>query len=153
MKLRTAVGAVLIAMSLLLAACAAHAIETASICIGWEYLQNNSAEPAKAITAGPWIPVDLPHTWNAFDSVDAVPGYRRDAGWHRKSITIARAARGTRHALLFEAANMKADVYVNGVRAAGHVGGYLPFEVDISNVIRPGPNEVLSVWITASTGS
>ncbi|MFL6600115.1 MAG: glycoside hydrolase family 2 TIM barrel-domain containing protein [Steroidobacteraceae bacterium] len=145
MKLHAGVGAgaVLIVMSLLFAACAAHATETVSIRTGWEYLQNNTADPAKAMTAGPWTHVDLPHTWNAFDSVDAVPGYRRDAGWYRKSITIARGARGTRHALLFEAANMKADVYVNGVRAGGHVGGYLPFEADISNVIHPGPNEVL----------
>src|SRR5882762_2964258 len=143
MKLRTAAAAVLIAMSLLFAACAAHAAETVSIRIGWEYLQNNTADPAKAIAARPWIPVDLPHTWNAFDSVDPVPGYRRDASWYRKSINIAPATRGTGHALLFEAANMKADVYVNGVRVGGHVGGYLPFEIDISNVIHPGRNEVL----------
>src|SRR6266850_5543249 len=102
MKLRAAAGAVLIAMSLLFAACAAHAAETVSIRFGWEYLQNNTPDPAKAIAARPWMPVDLPHTWNAFDSVDTVPGYRRDASWYRKSITIARTARGTRHALLFE---------------------------------------------------
>jgi beta-galactosidase len=145
MKHRTAGGAVLIAISMLFAAIAppASATETVSIRAGWEYLENNTAEPAKAMSAAPWIHVDLPHTWNAFDSVDTVPGYRRDASWYRKSITIARAPPGTRHALLFEAANMKADVYVNGVRAGSHVGGYLPFEVDISNVTHPGPNEVL----------
>jgi beta-galactosidase len=154
MQLRPAFGAVLVATSLLFAAYAAltsrdaiaataNVTETVSIRAGWEYLENNTADPTKAIIAGRWIPVDLPHTWNAFDSVDPVPGYRRDASWYRKSITIAPAARGTRHALLFEAANMTADVYVNGVRAGGHVGGHLPFEVDISNVIRPGRNEVL----------
>src|ERR1700730_12696573 len=145
MKLRTAGGAVLIALSMLFAAIAppTSATETVSIRAGWEYLENNTADPAKAMSTAPWIHVDLPHTWNAFDSVDPAPGYRRAASWYRKSITIARAPRGTRHALLFEAANMKADVYVNGVRAGSHVGGYLPFEVDISNATHPGPNEVL----------
>jgi len=154
MKLRTAVGAVFIALSASFVACAAYAgqralaatttsTETVSIRTGWEYLQNDTADPAKAMTAGPWMAVDLPHTWNAFDSVDPVPGYRRDAGWYRKSVTIAPAAPSTRHALLFEAANMKADVYLNGARAGGHIGGYLPFEVDITDVIHPGRNEVL----------
>ena len=153
MKLHKAVKAVHIGISLLLAACAAAyaapktptntTTETVSISAGWEYLQNNTMDPTKAAMTAPGVPVDLPHTWNAFDSVDPAPGYRRDAGWYRKSIRIAPSSPGTRHALLFEAANMKADVYVNGVRAGGHVGGYLPFEVDISNVIQTGTNTIL----------
>jgi beta-galactosidase len=142
-----------LAISLLLAGCAANTArtpapgnntaETVSISAGWEYLENNTTDPAKAAAAATWTQVDLPHTWNAFDSVDTTPGYRRDASWYRKSITIAPAARGMRHALLFEAANMKADVYVNGVRAGGHVGGYLPFEVDIFEQLHPGANTIL----------
>jgi beta-galactosidase len=124
------------------AAAAQSITEVSSISSGWEYLQNNTPDPAKASAAAPWVRVDLPHTWNAFDSVDSTPGYRRDASWYRKSVTIT-PAHGARHALLFEAANMKADVYVNGVRAGGHVGGYLPFEVDIADVVRPGLNSIL----------
>jgi beta-galactosidase len=89
MKLGTALGAVVIGLLLLVTA---NATEAVSIHAGWDYLQNNTADPSKAVSAGPWMPVDLPHTWNAFDSVDAVPGYRRDASWYRKSITIAPAA-------------------------------------------------------------
>jgi beta-galactosidase len=153
MKLRRAAGAAFIAIALSLlpagltagkpVASTASTAEVVSISAGWEYLQNNTSDAAKATTTGPWVPVDLPHTWNAFDSVDTVPGYRRDASWYRKSITIGPAAPGTRHALLFQAANMKADVYLNGVRAGGHVGGYLPFQVDISDVLRPGSNVIL----------
>src|SRR5258708_3005076 len=127
MKRRRAAGAAFIAVALSLLppgvaftaakppASTAATTEVFSVTAGWEYLQNNTPAPAKATTAGAWVPVDLPHTWNAFDSVDTVPGYRRDASWYRKSITIGPAAPGTRHALLFEAANMKADVYLNGV--------------------------------------
>jgi beta-galactosidase len=117
--------------------------EAVSISTGWDYLENDTTDPVTASAAAPWVPVNLPHTWNAFDSVDGVPGYRRDASWYRKSITLPPSAHGMRHALLFEAANMKADVYVNGVRVGGHVGGYLPFEIDISDFARPGANTVL----------
>jgi beta-galactosidase len=96
MKLRKTAGAACIALSLLFVACAAYTghktsstAEAVSISAGWEYLENNTVTLAEATSAGPWVPVDLPHTWNAFDSVDSVPGYRRDASWYRKSITIA----------------------------------------------------------------
>src|SRR5579863_6050309 len=30
-----------------------------------------------------WLPVDLPHTWNAHDVTDEKPGYWRGIGWYR----------------------------------------------------------------------
>src|SRR5215210_8327368 len=58
------------------------------ISAGWEYLQNNTPDPLQATRATDWKPVNLPHTWNAFDATDAVPGYRRDASWYRKTLGI-----------------------------------------------------------------
>lgn len=111
------------------------------ISAGWEYLQNNTPDPQQATRATNWQPVNLPHTWNAFDATDTVPGYRRDASWYRKTLSVT--PDGLRHALLFTAANMKAEVYVNGVRVGAHVGGYLPFEIDVTNTLRKGANIVL----------
>lgn len=34
-----------------------------------------------------WQRVDIPHTWNAFDVTDAIPGYWRGIGWYRKHFT------------------------------------------------------------------
>jgi beta-galactosidase len=113
------------------------------ISASWEYLENNTTDVTKAAAAAPWVHVDLPHTWNAFDSVDAEPGYRRDAAWYRRTLVIPASEHGTRHALRFDAANMKAQVYVNGVPAGAHVGGYLPFEVDITDLARVGTNTVM----------
>ena len=32
--------------------------------------------------------VSLPHTWNAIDAVDQVPGYRRSSSWYEKELVI-----------------------------------------------------------------
>ena len=109
----------------------------------WRYIAHPAARPDDLPDAG-WTRVDLPHTWNATDPVDAEPGYRRGTGWYRKTLRIDSPAAGTRHLLYFEAANMRADVYVNGHAAGGHVGGYLGFTVEIGQWLEPAiENEIL----------
>lgn len=113
---------------------------------GWRYLANRTTNVAAvdSVPAARWAPVTLPHTWNRWDSVDPVPGYRRDAGWYRRVLSLPAAALegGRRAVLLFQAANTVADVYVNGARAGGHVGGYLAFRVDVTPFVHPGVNDV-----------
>ncbi len=89
-----------------------------------------------------WTPVDLPHTWNADDTTDVTTGYRRDASWYRKSIKLT-PEDGKRYFLHFEAAQMKAQIYVNGKKSGDHVGGYVGFEIEITEQIKAGINDVL----------
>ncbi len=110
---------------------------------GWAYLENNTALPEEARAAPGWSPVTLPHSWNVWDTTDLIPGYRRDAGWYRRSLDVPDAGGSRRSILYFEGAAMKADVYVNGRRAGGHIGGYVGFEVDITDFLQPGSNELL----------
>lgn len=57
-------------------------------------------------------------------------------GWNgRKS--------GRRLLLHFGAVDQACAVYVNGQRAARHTGGYLPFEADITQLVRDGDNELI----------
>lgn len=57
-------------------------------------------------------------------------------GWNgRKS--------GRRLILHFGAVDQACAVYVNGQRAARHTGGYLPFESDITQLVRDGENELI----------
>lgn len=48
-----------------------------------------------------WDPVRLPHTWNAFDSCDEIPGYFRGIGWYRKHFELGEDRRGKRVFLEF----------------------------------------------------
>lgn len=100
---------------------------------GWSYSEDSTH----------WQPVTLPHTWNATDAVDPVPGYRRDVGWYRRSLDVRRYAPNDRILMRFESANTVADVYVNGRRAGGHAGGYIGFSVDVTDYVRrDAPNDV-----------
>ncbi|MBT8056153.1 MAG: glycoside hydrolase family 2 protein, partial [Gammaproteobacteria bacterium] len=87
----------------------------------------------------------LPHTWNANDTVDAVPGYRRDASWYRK---VLPPAADQRLVLYFEGANMETDVYVNGRLAGRHVGGYVGFEVEITDYLEPDDDNLVMVRVS-----
>ena len=36
-----------------------------------------------------WDAINLPHTWNAYDTMDEEPGYWRGIGWYRKHFKLA----------------------------------------------------------------
>ncbi len=52
--------------------------------------------------------------------------------WYRREVALPPEAAGRRVLLHFGAVDQMADVWVNGKQAASHVGGYLPFEADIT---------------------
>lgn len=52
------------------------------------------------------------------------------------------APQGCRVWLRFGAVDQVAEVVVNGVPLARHEGGYLPFSVDVTDVLRPEDNRL-----------
>ena len=114
---------------------------------GWSYLQQAVTTPTQALAMNGWQSVVLPHTWNATDSVDLTPGYRRDASWYRRSLTVPED-KNQRHWLYFEGANMETQVYVNGELAGEHVGGYLGFEIELSQLLHYGKKNNILVRVS-----
>jgi len=109
----------------------------------WQYLEENhtAIEQIKAATS--WTKINLPHTWNQWDATDLVPGYRRNASWYKKEMVIP-AQEDAKYLLYFEAVNLQAQVYVNGQLAGKHIGGYVGFEIDITEYVKKGQsNEIL----------
>ena len=45
--------------------------------------------------------------------------------------------------LYFEGVNIESEVYVNGIKVREHIGGYIGFSIDITEVITKGTNTVL----------
>ncbi|MEM1119745.1 MAG: glycoside hydrolase family 2 TIM barrel-domain containing protein [Bacteroidota bacterium] len=109
----------------------------------WQYLEENHTTIDGVNQATNWSAIDLPHTWNQWDATDLTPGYRRNASWYKKEMTIPTRENAI-YKLYFEGVNTQAEVYVNGQKAGGHIGGYVGFEVDITKFVKRGAaNEIL----------
>ncbi|MBR0040066.1 MAG: glycoside hydrolase family 2 [Oscillospiraceae bacterium] len=67
--------------------------------------------------------------------------------WYRRTVALPESFAGRRTILHFGAVDQIADVWVNGKQVASHVGGYLPFEADISSALE---GESFSLVVRAS---
>lgn len=107
---------------------------------GWQFRRGEADLDERAGDVS-WAPVTLPHTWNADDVWDDEPGYYRGAGWYRRRVHTDATLAGRRLHLHFEGVGQAADVFVNGVLAGRHEGGYTAFTVDVTGHLRPGHAE------------
>lgn len=63
--------------------------------------------------------------------------------WYRREFLVeAERLTGKRLLLKFGAVDSEASVWINGVYAGGHTGGYTSFELDITELVKEGSNEV-----------
>ncbi len=67
-----------------------------------------------------------------------------DITWYRRTFLIAKENAGKRALLCFNASDYETDVWVNGIHAINHKGGFAPFEVDITDYLN-GEENVLIV--------
>lgn len=111
------------------------------------------------ITTG-WDRIDLPHTWNVWDSFDMrveedtlydiADYYYRGPGWYRKTINVSHQDRDKRIFIEFEAANVMADVWANEEHIGQHIGGYSGFKYDITEQIKFGEENLIAVLVDNS---
>lgn len=117
----------------------------------WDYLEDPIHEfldLSKSIKN--WERVDLPHTWNKYDALDQIPGYRRDISWYKKEIFIPKISDNKKVHLYFEGINNKAEIFVNNKFVAKHIGGYLGFEVDITDFIKYDTENIIHIKVDNS---
>jgi beta-galactosidase len=113
----------------------------------WDYLEEDLSDPGHLYMATEdWQVIDLPHTWNTTDVMDAEPGYRRDGSWYEKCIYLPEYADDKRLVLSFEGVNTYAKVYVNGQEVGEHIGGYLAFDVDMTDHVKLGEKNKIQVY-------
>lgn len=63
--------------------------------------------------------------------------------WYERKVPAPRLGPGERCILHFGACDQMAAVFINGLRALMHTGGYLPFSVDITQMLDPGEPDFL----------
>ena len=94
-----------------------------------------------------WRPVRVP-----FSPEAPLSGVRRQLKpdellWYRRALEAPELAAGERLVLHLDAVDWACAVRVNGVRVAEHMGAYLPFSADVTDALRPGEKNALTVCV------
>ncbi|MBR4597444.1 MAG: hypothetical protein IKO42_03485, partial [Opitutales bacterium] len=66
-----------------------------------------------------------------------------DSVVYRRALNFNEDLKGKRAILNFGAVDYECEVFVNAKSAGKHVGGYLPFSFDITNLLKSGENEII----------
>lgn len=133
-----------------------HTTKQYSINDNWGYFENNASsiqelnQRLSSSKYGAWVSLNLPHTWNAFDTVDQTPGYRRSASWYSREIDSSEINQSGRTILYFEGANYETQVYLNNRLVGEHIGGYIGFRFDITDFLNKDQQAVNRLLVRVS---
>ena len=94
-------------------------------------------------------PIAVPASYN--DQKDSM-AYRDHYGWafYQRTVTAPAALKGQRLWLRFEAVVHTAKVWLNGRLVCTHIGGFLPFETEITDILPAGSSALLTVAVNNS---
>ncbi len=82
----------------------------------------------------------VPADWN---SQDDKLFYYEGTVWYRRLFDFTPHAPDARQFLHFGAANYEADVYLNGKKLGRHVGGFTPFQFEVTGKLLPSGNSLV----------
>ncbi len=88
--------------------------------------------------------IQVPFPWQSELSGIHDTAYQ-GAAWYQREFTIPAGIVNRRIFLVFGAVDWQATVWINGQQAAEHEGGYLPFEVDLTDRVKPGETARVTV--------
>ena len=117
---------------------------------GWQFVKDVDTTNSGArlgtlsATGTPWEKISLPHT-PRIEPVQKIEEQWQGTCFYRKVFSLPVSARGKHVAIQFGAAMHEADVYLNGKPIYRHIGGYLPFTIDISDKVKAGKQNCLLV--------
>jgi beta-glucuronidase len=84
--------------------------------------------------------LNVPGDWN---SQDEKLFYYEGSVWYRRRFDYRAAGADRRLFLYFGAANYQADVYLNGKKLGRHIGGFTPFEFEVTGLVKETGNSLV----------
>lgn len=93
------------------------------------------------------LDIAVPSSYNdLFTSVDI----REHVGWvwYQRTVRVPRGWASDRVMVRIDAATHAGVVFVNGKQVAEHVGGYMPFEADVTELITAGQEFTLTIAVS-----
>ncbi len=123
--------------------------ETLSFNSNWEFskeenLQGTPKPYEQNFNTKNWSKVVLPHTANIEPMVLVNRQWQGNC-WYKKTFTPALSWRNKKVFIAFEGAMQVADIWINGAKAFTHQGGYLPFTIDLSKLLKFGAPNTITV--------
>jgi len=97
--------------------------------------------------AADWRRHEVPNQWNT-QGYEVPDGSR---GWYRRTVTVPPSWLEGRVFLRVGAAYSDAVVRVNNETIGSHVGGYTPFEFDVTEALNPGDSNVITVGVAEAS--
>ncbi len=84
--------------------------------------------------------LEVPGDWN---SQSPKLEYYEGTIWYKKSFDYKKSDASNRVFLYFGAINYKAEVYLNGNKLGTHIGGFTPFQYEITEHVKPSENHLI----------
>ena len=106
-----------------------------------------------------WPAISVPHTWSTYETTGELHPFIASAaesdnpywwigwGWYRKHFSINSEYSGRKVFIEFEGVQKYCKVWLNGNYLGDHKGGYGSFDFDITQLIKPGEDNVLAVAV------
>lgn len=99
-----------------------------------------------------WVKVNLPHdyiiTGQMYEDENPALGFfKYENAWYRKHFTVDEIDDGKRITLLFDGIATRSTIYLNGCELKHNNCGYNTFEVDITDYVQYGKDNVLAVYV------
>lgn len=88
-----------------------------------------------------WSPITVPGNWDATDEYSDHSGI----GWYRREFVPDASLQGKRVRIRFEAVYHESEVFLNRQRLGKHVGGYAPFEFDVTDKLKYGQSNTITI--------
>ena len=124
--------------------------ETFNLDRGWKFKLGDPSQASETeFDDEAWQTLDVPHDW-AFEQPYTRNGAQKDKGgykpggigWYRKSLEVPETLRGKRLSIRFDGVYMNSQVWLNGKLLDKRPYGYIPFEYDLSDDLKPGLNMI-----------
>ncbi|GAB3649903.1 beta-glucuronidase [Echinicola sediminis] len=138
----------LLILSLTLFSCAKEVVpygeyqNTISLNGTWHFLASNDLDENEFLRADypSWDTLKVPGNWDTRNRYSEYVG----KGYYQKEFTVPQSWMGKQIRVHFGAVYQSARVWLNGTLLGEHIGGYTPFEFNITDKInRNGPNSLV----------
>ena len=120
--------------------------------VGWRFFKGDiSGAQDLGFSDKAWIVVSLPHTVSIMPVEASGSINYQGPAWYRKHFKVDESFKGKLLTVHFEAAMGRSQVYVNGKHVLEHLGGYLPFSIELTSYgVKPGDDCLIAIKVDNS---